>query len=820
MNMEGAGFGDLLQQAEQMAAELDIGMDLPRVERNPRQILEECQTLLSQVTPVNKDAMKVKASLLLGTQGYDVSKVSQRLESLSAKKAFEPLEPVRDTDIEGFLKNERENALLAVIEKTRKTTLETCEQRLWESMEEEWEREKQKILNALLGTGHQMLDYSQETEQSLLSDVVSMQGRSALNNIEMAYASQVYTYNKKIIEGGIPPSLQDMFMESAESIGDKLVIDKLWSMVKFMVDVPVVSPGSIHARHDRKLLEAFVSQARKYLEYMYEKYVTNMVYENLYKAKRGGKPGTYSLIRSFLNVKHPTPMRGEDGLLDGHPIWAMIYYCLRCGDLIAVQEVINKASQQLRDFPEIMLEYINNDRCLGPNSLTKVRHYYRRTVKNSTDPYKRAVYSVISQSDPLEAHSEIADKTEDYLWLKLCQIQFDSDPLVPDQFTLQKLQSLLYEEYGESHFNAYQQPYLYFQVLFLTAQFEAALEFLSRIDVLRCHAVHLGLVLYELKLLLLPSSTQATLLTRDATDPVSPCRLNFARLIMMYTRKFESTDPRDALEYFFFLRDLKSASGENLFMSCVTELVLETKEFEMLLGKLDQVGMRSPGAIDKFQANSEKIIELVAKSTEEKGLFEDAVKLYDLAHSHEKVLSLINQLLSSVVSQPSLPQSNRERLRVLALGIAKRYQTLGHDATQDSTNTFYLMLDLMTFFDQFHNGDLSSALQVIQNLKIIPLDVDHVKSSITGFNYFSDEVRKCLPDILLSTMTILNTIYKQTKKSFPQSPGPVRTIDGQDASLNVIRNQAKALIMFVGMLPYRLPGDTNARLVQLEVQLS
>ena len=42
----------------------------------------------------------ITRSLLLGTQGYDVSKVSQRLESLSAKKAFEPLEPVRDTDIE------------------------------------------------------------------------------------------------------------------------------------------------------------------------------------------------------------------------------------------------------------------------------------------------------------------------------------------------------------------------------------------------------------------------------------------------------------------------------------------------------------------------------------------------------------------------------------------------------------------------------------------------------------------------------------------------------------------------------------------------
>lgn len=62
---------------------------------------------------------------------------------------------------------------------------------------------------------------------------------------------------------------------------------------------------------------------------------------------------------------------------------------------------------------------------------------------------------------------------------------------------------------GENYFNAYQQPYLYFQVLFLTAQFEAAVEFLFRIEALRCHAVHVAIVLYELNLLALPANCQA-----------------------------------------------------------------------------------------------------------------------------------------------------------------------------------------------------------------------------------------------------------------------------------------------------------------------
>jgi nuclear pore complex protein Nup93 len=66
-------------------------------------------------------------------------------------------------------------------------------------------------------------------------------------------------------------------------------------------------------------------------------------------------------------------------------------------------------------------------------------------------------------------------------------------------------------------------------------------------------------------------------------------RLNVARLVMLYVRKFESTDPKEALNYFYFLRNLRGAKNENLFMSCVSELVLESREFDLLLGHLVQV---------------------------------------------------------------------------------------------------------------------------------------------------------------------------------------------------------------------------------------
>lgn len=145
--------------------------------------------------------------------------------------------------------------------------------------------------------------------------------------------------------------------------------------------------------------------------------------------------------------------------------------------------------------------------------------------------------------------------------------------------------SLTFHPTGESHFSASQQPFLYFQVLFLTAQFEAAVAFLFRVERLRSHAVHMALVLYELRLLLKSSGQSAQLceynhlcfvgycrrlrrkfwfkkcvhmiicaVSQEPGDPPMVRRLNFIRLLMLYTRKFESTDPREALQYFYFLR--------------------------------------------------------------------------------------------------------------------------------------------------------------------------------------------------------------------------------------------------------------------------
>lgn len=86
----------------------------------------------------------------------------------------------------------------------------------------------------------------------------------------------------------------------------------------------------------------------------------DLVYSTLPRAQLGGVPGTLQLVRSYLNLKQVNNMTGlevksiapcthnvcecvQDGQVDGQPLWALIFYCLRCGDIEDAMQVASKA---------------------------------------------------------------------------------------------------------------------------------------------------------------------------------------------------------------------------------------------------------------------------------------------------------------------------------------------------------------------------------------------------------------------------------------------------------------------------------------------
>lgn len=55
-------------------------------------------------------------NLLLGSKGIDLPRISQKLDVISSKRTFEPVEVPDDIDLDTFLKNEIHNCLLSLIE--------------------------------------------------------------------------------------------------------------------------------------------------------------------------------------------------------------------------------------------------------------------------------------------------------------------------------------------------------------------------------------------------------------------------------------------------------------------------------------------------------------------------------------------------------------------------------------------------------------------------------------------------------------------------------------------------------------------------------
>lgn len=65
-------------------------------------------------------------------------------------------------------------------------------------------------------------------------------------------------------------------------------------------------------------------------------------------------------IRKWLAGFCLTAFVLQDGEVEGHPVWALIYYCMRCGDLLAASQVVSRAQHQLGEFKTWFQEYMNS----------------------------------------------------------------------------------------------------------------------------------------------------------------------------------------------------------------------------------------------------------------------------------------------------------------------------------------------------------------------------------------------------------------------------------------------------------------------------
>lgn len=118
------------------------------------------------------------------------------------------------------------------------------------------------------------------------------------------------------------------------------------------------------------------------------------------------------------------------------------------------------------------------------------------------------------------------------------------------------------------------------------------------------------------------------LVSLDSTDPKPARHLNLTLLIKSYVSKFEQSSLNGALHYFFLLRNCTDSEDRNLFEVLVSDLAINTKDYERIFGKLQANGVKTKGLIHQFK-NIDFKVETVAQTLVQKELFEEAIELYD-----------------------------------------------------------------------------------------------------------------------------------------------------------------------------------------------
>lgn len=207
----------------------------------------------------------------------------------------------------------------------------------------------------------------------------------------------------------------------------------------------------------------------------------------------------------------------------------------------------------------------------------------------------------------------------------------------------------------------------------------------------------------------------------------------------------------------------------------------------------------------------------------------DAIELYDLSDDREKVLDLLCFQLSVLASREQT-YTNPGSLNIIGkaerVESSPRYRAM----TERAMKELRAMLTIVNFFRMIYDSseppNLHAALGELKQLRgrspfaYFPVDDDRTaaEDSVLAFEDMPECVLRNLPQLLLCTMQCLKICFDAGGGGVVQGGG-FKSSGGMADTLRAYREHAEALVQFAGRIAYRMPGDTNAKLVQMSATM-
>lgn len=783
-----------------------------------------------------------------------------------------------DTDVEGYVRHEHEQVILSLIEESRQQTLTDFQHELHRSLHRDWQSQKRRILEEL---GQHRTDESTFARSvSAAPRGSSSRGDSStsmaqLQSHMLRYDTVVQRLNEARA-GAQPIALGRAFLETVESFSQeparKRSLMDAWRVIINLADEPAgvrerafaptyLDASAFQSTQGAALRQRWVRGARAYLESQFAEYMEQVITANPVQAQRGGVPSARATVAAFLRVHLRTPggawATGLSPAMDSlsqTPLWAGVYFALRIGradDALALLQENHAVLRADAAFPAVFSAWLSGDRVLPRQMREQLLGEYLARFRNapleSLDPYQYALYRIVGGFDTSKRFPPaLVTTTESWLWLQLNLVR-EGD----DAYTLNELANKI-EKYGAAHFDpSGQRPLHYFQILLLVGRFERAIAHLYANSAMHVDAVHFAICLVYYGLLRVPAAdavSQFDLYT-SGTDAAGAAAawFDFAKLVQRYTRLFVHTSRSDALQYISLIAlnaDAPAPVGAEQVQRChelVRGLVLEARApgFVELLGDVRPDGVRVGGLIEANRGllhlgdSSEyvdKIVRAAAVQCDQERRTGEAIVLYNLVGEYDTVIGVLNRELGAALMEPvdlkdfdapvtaSGPAALSAVASIVTLAravlVAYERQLSG---VSGRVRVCHTLLGLKKAASQYAAGLLAPALQSLEALHVLPLDAEARKDvvSITRraeeFKEYDENVAKNCADIALMAMTVLYKLHQELKASVHRT--------GAGALLEY-RSQARALMMWAGMLRFRMSNETYSQLTRLDVYVS
>ncbi|TCD61186.1 hypothetical protein EIP91_008811 [Steccherinum ochraceum] len=824
--------------------------ELPSVNLSLDQIEAQSRRLVSRQPGTSND--NDRANYLLAQAHVDAPALGSSIAHLNAGATFTPLQAIQDTDVKGFLRHAHEQNIIATIEMARQATQNDFHAFMQKKQRELWEERKKRVFEKLGdrtgGENKAVSEFKQsKLGKGLLSASTGPPPTVQTQSKMLVYDRVIGELNTARLRGTSYPIVHAL-MEASMSLSPEArspqITQDFHILSKITGEPPAMAPlehagahilnaplferkyaraylGDIDSRDAVDLRKQIAKGAREALEEQYWDVIDRTIQARPMEARLGGDPSIANKARAFAALRHYRGGEWEDRieLVAGQPLWAKLYYLVRTGH---VQEALQEAVQHQTAIEHREASFIAHfkawiespDRRLTGDQLHSL--YNAHMLHSSTaDPFKLALYKLMGKIDPSRRSvPQVTVTTEDWLWFQLAMVDEN------ESGGLRGLAHVLLS-YGERHFDGApgQQGArrgVWAGVLLMCGQFERAVSSLWDHPETEVEAVHLAIALAYHGLLRVPSRAETSDMTPLSLPHNAPPALSLPNLIWRYIRQFVKMDAKEALQYVSCV-PLSADQGQGVGKEQVEntwELVRRVivlanggPAWEELVGGFRADATRFSGLIEQFapllklqgKDYSENILIRAAQHSEESDRLPEAIKLYNLAGGrlhHRRLVS---------------PARSIERI---AADILRHYERTNR-AVGKEREAVIRLLRVREAVEAKEAGRMEMALEIMESTDLIPMDGDVGKTTRRAeeFRDLPEALQRNLQLFLTLTMDALATVHQKVKASGAQDATKQMT-------LLALRKKSRSLMVFAGILKYRMSSDVYSYLARLDVEIA